>query len=65
MGEWKIVTQSKPIDLKNYNGKEIIPYGKIIRASNGIYRVTHLVMGKTISKKALSCARTQKVRKRE
>ena len=61
MGEWEIIAQSRPIELKNCNGKVIIPYGKIIRASNGIYRVTHLVMGKTTSKKALSCAHTQKV----
>ena len=37
-----------------------ISYGKIIMASKCIYRVTHLVMGKTISKKALSCVRTQR-----
>ena len=36
-----------------------IPYEKIIIACSGIYRITHLVMGKTTSKKALSCAGTQ------
>ena len=32
----------------------------MIMASKCIYMVTHLVMGKTTSKKALSCAHTQK-----